>query len=131
MANGRFGLSSGFGSAINDGWAPGMFANIALDPPDGPNFDITTFDWDNDPIAMQQTTCEQSYDDGTYKTFNVFDTLDGITISPQPAFNMGGLNSVYEKGVKIVQMHGWSDALVTPLAGSVRLYETSCRDHGG
>ena len=48
------GTSSGFGSALADGMAPPMFANIALDPPQGPNFDITKFNWDKDPKAMEK-----------------------------------------------------------------------------
>jgi feruloyl esterase len=123
-------LSSGFGAAINDDRAACMFANIALDPPDGPNFDITTFDWDKDPKAMERTTCEQCYEDGSCETFNIQDTLDGITIRPRPTFNMGGLEPVYAKGAKIVQTHGWSDALVTPLAASRELYETTLQKMG-
>ena len=130
MANGPFGYSSGFGAALNDGMAPCMFANIALDPPDGPNFDITTFDWDKDPKAMQKTTCEQCYEDGSCQTFNIHDTLDGITISPKPEFNMGGLEPVYAKGAKIVQTHGWSDALVSALPASRELYETTLQKMG-
>jgi feruloyl esterase len=125
IASGR----SGFGAALNDGMAPCMFANIALYPPDGPNFDITTFDWDIDPIQMQQTTC-QACDGGTCQEYNIHDTLDGITISPQPDFNMGGLEAVYAKGAKIVQTHGWSDALVSALPASRDLYETSFRTMG-
>jgi hypothetical protein len=41
-------LSSGFAFALNDGMAPGMYANIALDPPQGPNFDLLGFNWDKD-----------------------------------------------------------------------------------
>lgn len=130
MANGPFGYSSGFGAALNDGMAPCMFANIALDPPDGPNFDITTFDWDKDPKSIQRTTCEQCYEDGSCKTFNIQDTLDGITISPKPTFNMGGLEQVYAKGAKIVQTHGWSDALVSALPASRELYETTMKKMG-
>ena len=126
MANGPFGLSSGFGAALADGMAPCMFANIALDPPQGPNFDITKFDWDMDPILMQQTTCKAS--DG--ETYNIHDTLDGITISPQPDFNMGGYEAVYKKGAKIVQTHGWSDALVSALPASRELYETALQTMG-
>jgi hypothetical protein len=107
-----------------------MFANIALDPPDGPNFDITTFDWNKDPKAMERTTCEQCYEDGSCETFNIQDTLDGITISPRPTFNMGSLEPVYAKGAKIVQFHGWSDALVTALAASPGLYETTLQTIG-
>jgi hypothetical protein len=107
-----------------------MFANIALDPPDGPNFDITTFDWDKDPKAIQRTTCEQCYDDGRCETFNIQDTLDGITISPKPTFNMGGYKAVYNKGAKIVQTHGWSDARVSALPASRELYETHFRPMG-
>jgi feruloyl esterase len=126
MASGWAGLSSGFGAALSDGWAPCMFANIALDPPDGPSFDINNFDWDVDPVLMQQTTCQAS----NGATYNIHDTLDGITISPQPDFNMGGLEAVYAKGAKIVQTHGWSDALVTPLAGSLGPYETALQNMG-
>jgi hypothetical protein len=107
-----------------------MFANIALDPPEGPYFDITKFNWDKDPIAMQKSTCQQCYDGKGCRSFNIHDTLDGITISPQPAFNMGGFEHAYRKGVKIVQTHGWSDALVTALAASVRLYETTLQTMG-
>jgi feruloyl esterase len=122
--------SVGFSAALNDGMAPCMFANIALDPPLGPGFDIKKFNWDTDPIAMQQTTCQQCYSDGTCDTFNIHNTLDGITISPQPVFNMGGYEAVYKKGVKIVQNHGWSDALVTALAASRELYETTLQTMG-
>lgn len=121
--------SVGFSAAIADGMAPCMFANIALDPPQGPNFDITKFNWDKDPIRMQKSTCHACIGNHCH-TYNIHDTLDGITISPQPAFSMGGLEPVYAKGVKIVQTHGWSDALVTPLAASVRLYETSFKTMG-
>jgi len=118
------GIGSGFVFAINDWMAPGMFADIALDPPKGPTFDITKFNWDKDPIAMQQTVCTQCYDGNDCQWFNVHDTLDGITISPKPAPNMGGFEPVYREGAKIVQVHGWGDSLVTALAASVGLYET-------
>jgi Tannase and feruloyl esterase len=121
--------SVGFSSAIADGMAPCMFANIALDPPQGPNFDITKFNWDKDPIAMQQTMCHACIG-MSCQAYNIHNTLDGITISPQPAFNMGGFGPVYAKGAKIVQTHGWSDSLVTPLAASVGLYETSLQTMG-
>jgi len=117
-------VGSGFAYALNDGWAAGMFANIALDPPMGPGFDINTFDWNTDPIRMQETTCQQCYGDGTCDTFNIHNTLDGITISPTPAPNMGGFEPVYKKGAKIVQEHGWADSLVSALPASVGLYET-------
>jgi hypothetical protein len=124
------GVSSGFGSALSDGMAPGMFANIALDPPAGPNFDITTFDWDKDPKAMQKTTCEQCYGDGSCEAFNVHDVLDAITLSPNPAPNMGGLKPLYKKGAKIIQHHGWADSLVSALGGSSQFYETVMKEMG-
>jgi hypothetical protein len=123
-------LSSGFGAAIADGMAVPMFPNIALDPPEGPYFDITKIDWNRMPREMQRTTCEQCYDNGRCETFNIHDTVDGITISPSPTFNMGGLKTVYKKGAKIVQTHGWSDALVTPLAASKELYENTLQTMG-
>ena len=123
------GTSSGFGSAIADGMAPPMFANIALDPPQGPNFDITKFNWDTDPIAMQQTMCHACIGNSC-QAYNVHDTMDGITLSPQPAPNMGGFEGVYAKGAKIVQHHGWGDSLVTALAASVGLYETALETMG-
>ncbi len=129
MAKGPFGLSSGFTAAINDGMAPCMFANIALEPPLGPNFDITKFNWDTDPIAMQQTVCNACIG-SSCQTHNIHNTLDGITISLQPDFNMGGYEAVYAKGAKIVQTHGWSDALVTALAASRELYETTLETMG-
>jgi len=122
--------SVGFSSAINDGMAVSMFPNIALDPPEGPNFDINALNWDKFPKEMQKTTCEQCYDNGRCKTFNIHNTIDGITISPEPKFNMGGFDPLYKKGVKIVQTHGWSDALVTPLAASRELYENQLQTRG-
>jgi feruloyl esterase len=132
LAAGFFGggVSSGFGSALSDGMAPGMFAFIALDPPDGPNFDITAFDWNKDPKAMEKTTCKQCYDDGTCETFNIQNTLDAITISPSPAPNMGGFWPLYKKGGKIIQMHGWADSLVSALGGSSQFYETVLKQMG-
>jgi feruloyl esterase len=125
IAAGFFGLSSGFGFALNDGWAAGMFANIALDPPQGPDFDMMAFDWDKDPKRVEKTTCTQCYDDGTpCKTFNIQNVLDAITISPNPAPNMGGLEPLYRKGGKIIQHHGWSDALVSAFGGSSQFYES-------
>lgn len=116
-------ISSGFTSAINDGMAPPMFANIALDPPQGPNFDITKFNWDKDPIRMQQSTCRACIGHFCH-VYNIHNTMDAITISPWPAPNMGGFEGVRARGAKIVQHHGWGDSLVTALAGSVGLYET-------
>ncbi len=131
IAAGWFGgVSSGFGSALNDGWAPGMFANIALNPPDGPNFDINAFDWDKDSKAMEKTSCKQCYDDGSCKIFNIQNTLDAITIDPNPAPNMGGFWPLYNKGRKIIQMHGWADSLVSALGGSSEFYETILKQMG-
>ena len=95
----------------------------------GPTFDITKFDWDKDPIRMQKTTVDGCVAD-TCQTYTVHDTSDAITISPEPEFNMGGFKSVYKKGAKIVQFHGWSDALVTALAASRGLYETTLQTMG-
>ena len=108
---------------IEDGRAPQMFAYIALDPPDGPAFDMMSFDWDIDPLRAQETTCEQRYDDGTSEIFNVHDVLDAITMSDKPVPNMGGFGPVYAKGAKIIQQHGWSDPLSSPLGGAVNFYE--------
>jgi hypothetical protein len=122
---GFFGPGSGFGFALNDGWAAGMFANIALDPPQGPNFDMMTFNWDKDPKRLEKTKCTQCYDDGTpCKTFNVQDVLDAITISPNPVPNMGGFEPLYRKSGKIIQHHGWSDSLVSAFGGSSQFYES-------
>ena len=119
----------GFSAAILDDRSACMFANIAMDPPMGPTFDITKFDWDKDPIRMQKTTVDGCVAD-TCQTYTVHDTSDAITISPEPEFNMGGFKSVYKKGAKIVQFHGWSDALVTALAASRGLYETTLQTMG-
>jgi hypothetical protein len=43
---------------------------------------------------------------------------------------MGGYEPVYAKGAKIVQFHGWSDALVSALAASRGLYETALQTMG-
>lgn len=115
---------SGFGSALNDPWVAPMFANIALDLPADPYFDMKAFDGGNDPIRVQETTCTQCYDDGRCETFNVHDVLDGITLSIDPVPNMGGFEPIYVKGGKIVQFHGWSDSLVPALGGSVEFYES-------
>lgn len=124
------GLSSGFAFALNDGMAPGMFANIALDPPEGPGFDMMAFDWDKDPKRVEKTKCKQCYDDGSCKTFNVQDVLDAITINPSPAPNMGGFDKLYKKGGKIIQAHGWADALVSAFGGSSQFYETILKKMG-
>lgn len=121
--------SIGFSAAILDDRAPCMFMNIAMDPPQGPDFDITKFDWDKDPVRMQKTTVDGCVAD-TCKTYTVHDTSDAITISPEPKFNMGGYKAVYKKGAKIVQFHGWSDALVSALAASRGLYETTLQNMG-
>jgi feruloyl esterase len=119
------GINSGFAYALNDGWAAGMFANIALDPPQGPDFDMMAFDWDKDPKRVEKTTCTQCYDDGTpCKTVNIQNVLDAITISPNPIPNMGGFEPLYRKGGKIIQHHGWSDALVSAFGGSSQFYES-------
>ena len=78
---------------------------------------------------MQQSVCHACIGNSC-QTYNIHNTLDGITISPQPAFNMGGYEAVYTKGTKIVQTHGWSDALVTALAASRELYETTLQTMG-
>lgn len=124
MAPGWFGtISSGFTSALADFYSSGMFANIAMDPPKGPDFDITAFDWDKDPLKVQKTSCTQCYDDGTCKTINVHDTMDAITLSDKPVPNMGGYEPLRRKGGKIIQYHGWSDALVTGSISSA-FYDT-------
>jgi len=117
-------LSSGFAFALNDGMAPGMYANIALDPPQGPNFDLLGFNWDKDPKRAQKTTCTQCYDDGTpCRTVRIQEVLDGITTSPNPVPNMGGFEPLYRKGGKIIQVHGWADALVSALGASTQFYD--------
>ena len=55
------------------------FAISSFPVPDSPVINTEAFDWDTDPIAMLETTCEQSYDDGTYEIFNVHDVLDERT----------------------------------------------------
>ena len=121
--------SVGFSSAIADGMAPCMFANIAMDPPQGPYFNIGKFNWDQDPMLMQQTLCHACIGNNC-QAHSIHTTLDGITISPNPAFLLGGFEPIYRKGVKIVQTHGWSDSLVTALAASAGLYETTLKAMG-
>jgi hypothetical protein len=69
-----------------------MFAFIAMDPPDGPNFDITAFDWNKDPKVMERTACTQCYDDGTCRTFNIQNTwmLSPSAPAPPPIWVVSG-----------------------------------------
>jgi hypothetical protein len=123
--------SVGFSSNIADARAVTMFQYIALDPPPGPTYDGTKFDWDKDTKTMQQTTCTQCYE-GTGKCvkYNIHNTVDAITISPSPQPNMGGLAPLKKKGAKIIQYHGWADPLVSPLAASVNYYENALKTFG-
>jgi hypothetical protein len=122
--------SSGFGAALNDARGIPMFQFIALDPPPGPTYTGATFNWDKDTKVVQKTTCKQCYEDGKCKTYNIHNTVDGITISPNPKPNMGGLNRAKKKGAKIIQYHGWADALVSALAASANYYEGLLKSMG-
>lgn len=122
--------STGFGAALYDVLMPDLFKYIVFDPPPGPDWDMMSFDWETDPDIVKASTCQQCYDPpGCTNTviYTLTDELDAVTYSPNVAPNMGGFAPLKDKGGKIVQWHGWSDALVSPLTSSI-LYDTVLAD---
>ncbi len=117
------GTSSGFGSALAD-----SMAHLCSQP-------LPWILLRGRILTLRSSTGQGSYTDAKTtclscngkkcEIHNIHDTLDGITISSQPAPNMGGFERVYKKGAKILQHHGWGDSLVSALAASVGLYETA------
>jgi hypothetical protein len=114
--------SSGFGAALYDILMPDLFRFIVFDPPLGPAWDMMTFNWATDPDIVKASTCEQCYGPNC-TTYTLTAELDAVTFSPTVAPNMGGFAPLKAKGGKIVQWHGFSDALVSPLT-STTLYDT-------
>lgn len=78
--------------------------SFGLQPPPGPAWSYTQFDWLKDPPKMAQTAA----------------LVDAI--NPD-------LRAVKTKGAKILHYHGWADALVTPF-GSIDYYDSVLRKMG-
>jgi hypothetical protein len=82
---------------------------------------MISFNWETDPDVVKASMCEQCYgEDCTAYTLTA--ELDAVTHSPTVAPNMGGFAPLNAKDGKIIQWHGWSDALVSPLTSST-LYD--------
>jgi hypothetical protein len=107
-------ISSNLESNLNDYIAPEMFQFIIFDPPPGADYDLTSFDWDNDTYEIQQTTCTQCFDAGC-DTYNIFEVMDAGTLTPHPVPKAGGFEPLKAKGGKIIQYQGWGDSLVSSL----------------
>jgi feruloyl esterase len=114
-------ISSGLEMTLGDFIAPEMFQFIIFDPPPGSDYDLTSFDWDEDTYEIQQTTCTQCFDGGC-DTYNIFEVMDAGTLSPHPVPKSGGFEPLKANGGKIIQYHGWGDSLASCL-WAPRFYE--------
>lgn len=78
--------------------------SFGLQPAPGPSWSFRQFDWDKDPARLGK--------------------IAALTNATNP-----DLSAVKAKGGRILQYHGWADALVTPY-GSVDYYESVLRKMG-
>ena len=86
------------------GLAESFLQYAGFDPPMGASWNYKMFDFDKDPQRL------------------------AITATKMNATN-SDLQLVKQRGAKILQYHGWADALVTPL-GSVQYYESVLKTMG-
>lgn len=78
--------------------------SFGLQPPPGPSWSFHQFDWDKDPPKLAKTAA-------------LLDAVDP------------DLSAVKNKNARILQYHGWADALVTPY-GSIDYYESVLKKMG-
>ncbi len=133
--------SSGFGSALLDGYANDMPRYVAwnrlINPatgayytaPPGPSWDMRTFDWDKDVQGLKESTCTQTFSFRDSITYNISKEMDAVTLSYPVKPNMGGFDAFKAKGGKIIHHHGWADSLVSA-STSVSLYESVMQEMG-
>jgi hypothetical protein len=96
-------------------WAQSFFSYVAFDPPAGPSFKVTDYDFDKDPPRLAYSAS----------------IINAATFNPSSGeIEFGDMNAFREAGGKLVMWHGWADALVPPQL-TVEFYEALAKKSGG
>ncbi len=96
-------------------WAQSFFSYVAFDPPAGPSFKMTNYDFDKDPPRLAYTAS----------------IINAATLNPGSGeIEFDDMNAFRQAGGKLVMWHGWADALVPPQL-TVDFYETLAKKSGG
>jgi hypothetical protein len=96
-------------------WVQNFFSYMAFDPPIGPSFKLTNYDFDKDPPRLAYAAS----------------IVNTATFNPNSGeIEFGDMNAFRQAGGKLVLWHGWADALVPPQL-TVDFYEVLAKKSGG
>jgi hypothetical protein len=96
-------------------FAQGFFSYQAFDPPAGPSFKVTNYDFDKDPPRLG------------YGAF----IFNAATFNPSTGeIEFDDMNAFRQAGGKLVMWHGWADGLLPPQP-TVDFYEALAKKSGG
>jgi hypothetical protein len=96
-------------------FAQGFFSYHAFDPPAGPSFKVTNYDFDKDPPRLG---------------YGAFIT-NAATFNPSSGeIEFDDMNAFRQAGGKLVMWHGWADGLLPPQL-TVDFYEAIAKRSGG
>jgi hypothetical protein len=96
-------------------FAQGFFSYQAFDPPAGPSFKVSNYDFDKDPPRLAYAAS----------------ILNAATFNPSSGeIEFDGTDAFQQAGGKLVMWHGWADALVPPQL-TVDFYEALAKKSGG
>ena len=96
-------------------FAQDFYRYMVFQPPPGPNFNLTDYDFDKDPSRLAYAASI-----GNAATFNP-DTGE---------VEFGDMSAFRQAGGKLIIYHGWADSLVTPQL-TVDFYEALAKKSGG
>jgi hypothetical protein len=92
-----------------------FYRYFAFQPPPGPAFEVTDYDFDKDPARLSYTAS----------------MVNAATFNPDTGdIEFGDMNAFRDAGGKLIIWHGWADALVTPQP-TVDFYEALAKKSGG
>jgi Tannase and feruloyl esterase len=92
-----------------------FFSYWAFDPPAGPSFKVTNYDFDKDPPRLAY----------------IASIINAATFNPSSGeVEFDDMNAFRQAGGKLVMWHGWADALVPPQL-TVDFYEALAKKSGG
>jgi hypothetical protein len=111
----RWVIGSGTAPPIMAVMAEGSYRYLSFEPPAGPTFNLTDYDFDSDPPRLAYSA----------SIFNA------ATLNPDTGdIEFGDMTAFQQAGGKLIIYHGWADSLAPPQL-TASFYEALAKKSGG